>query len=99
MNNVSYDNENLLSEVRQDMAEFGRDLQVIAIYSIFPEDQDKYYITDYIWGEPVHDSDMDIYEEEMKLHEKELESIKFTKHEEMTIGQLYNELLKQAKII
>ncbi len=99
MNNVSYDNEKLLSEVRQDMAEFGRDLQVIAIYSIFPEDQDKYYITDYIWGEPVHDSDMDIYEEEMKLHEKELESIKFTKHEEMTIGQLYNELLKQAKII
>ncbi len=99
MNNVSYDNEELLSEVRQDMAEFGKDLQVIAIYSIFPEDQDKYYITDYIWGEPVHDSDMDIYEEEMKLHEKELESIKFTKHEEMTIGQLYNELLKQAKII
>lgn len=99
MNNVSYDNEELLSEVRQDMAEFGRDLQVIAIYSIFPEDQDKYYITDYIWGEPVHDSNMDIYEEEMKLHEKELESIKFTKHEEMTIGQLYNELLKQAKII
>lgn len=89
MNNVSYDNEELLSEVRQDMAEFGSDLKVIAIYSIFPEDQDKYYITDYIWGEPVHDSDMDIYEEEMKLHEKELESIKFTKHEEMNIEELY----------
>lgn len=68
MNNVSYDNEKLLSEVKQDMAEFGSDLKVIAIYSIFPEDPDKYYITDYIWGEPVHDSDIDIYEEEMKLH-------------------------------
>lgn len=95
MNNVSYDNEELLSEVRQDMAEFGSDLKVIAIYSIFPEDQDKYYITDYVWGKPVHDSDMDIYEEELKLYEKELETIKFTKHEEMTIGQLYNRLLKQ----
>lgn len=95
MNNVSYDNEKLLSEVRQDMAEFGSDLKVIAIYSIFPEDQDKYYITDYIWGEPVHDSDMDIYEEEIKIHKKELETIKFTKHEEMTISQLYNRLLKQ----
>lgn len=48
MNNVSYDNEELLSEVKQDMAEFGSDLKVIAIYSIFPEDQDKYYVTDYI---------------------------------------------------
>lgn len=99
MNNVSYDNEELLSEVRQDMAEFGSDLKVIAIYSIFPEDQDKYYITDYIWSEPVHDSDMDIYEEEMKLHEKELESIKFTKHEDMNIEELYTKLLEQAKTI
>lgn len=90
----SYEYE-LLAEVKQDMAEFGSDLKVIAIYSIFPEDQDKYYITDYIWGKPVHDSDMDIYEEELKIHKKELETIKFTKHEEMTIRQLYNRLLKQ----
>ncbi len=95
MNNVSYDNEELLSEVRQDMAEFGKDLQVIAICSIFPENQDKYYITDYIWGKPVHDSDIDIYKEELEIHKKELETIKFTKHEEMTIRQLYNRLLKQ----
>lgn len=95
MDNLSYDSEELLVEVRQDMAEFGEDLQVIAIYSIFPEDPDKYYITDYIWGEPVHDSDIDIYEEEIKIHKKELETIKFTKHEEMTIRQLYNRLLKQ----
>lgn len=87
--------DDLLQEVRQDMAEFGEDLQVIAIYSIFPEDQDKYYITDYIWGKPAHDSDMDIYNEELEIHNKELETIKFTKHEEMTISQLYNKLLKQ----
>lgn len=99
MNNVSYDNEELLSEVRQDMAEFGKDLQVIAICSIFPENQDKYYITDYIWGKPVHDSDMDIYEEKMKLHEQELETIEYTKHEEMNIEELYTKLLEQAKTI
>lgn len=95
MNNVSYDNEELLAEVKQDMAEFGSDLKVIAIYSIFPEDPDKYYITDYIWGEPVHDSDMDIYEEELEIHKKELETIEFTKHEVMTIKQLYDSILEQ----
>lgn len=99
MNNVSYDNEELLKEVKQDMLEFGNDLQVIAIYSVFPEDPDKYYITDYIWGEPVHDSDMDIHEEEMKLHEKELATLEYTKHEKMTIKELYNNLLKQSKTI
>ena len=90
----SYEYE-LLAEVKQDLDEFGSDLQVITIYSIFPEDPDKYYITDYIWGEPVHDSDIDIYKEELEIHKKELETIKFTKHEEMTIRQLYNRLLKQ----
>lgn len=90
----SYEYE-LLAEVKQDLDEFGSDLQVIAIYSIFPEDPDKYYITDYIWGEPVHDSDIDIYKEELEIHKKELETIKFTKHEEMTIRQLYNRFLKQ----
>ncbi len=99
MNNVSYDSEELLSEVRQDMAEFGKDLQVIAVYSIFPENQDKYYITDYIWRKPVHDSDMDIYEEELEIHKKELETIKYTKHEEMNIEELYTKLLEQAKTI
>ena len=97
--NVSYNNEELLEEVYQDMLEFGEKLEVIAIYSVFPENQDKYYITDYIWGEPIHDSDMDIYEEEMKLHEKELETLKYTKHEKMTIEVLYNNLLKQSKTI
>lgn len=58
---LSYDNEELLEEVKQDLVEFGSNLQVIAIYSIFPEDSDKYYVTDYIWGQPVHDSDIDIY--------------------------------------
>lgn len=77
--------EDLMAEVKSDLDEFGSDLQVIAIYSIFPENQDKYFITDYIWGEPVHDSDIDIYEEEMKLHEQELETIKYTKNEKMTI--------------
>ena len=97
--NVSYNNEELLEEVHQDMLEFGEKLEVIAIYSVFPENQDKYYITDYIWGEPVHDSDMDIYEEEMKLYEKELATLEYTKHEKMTIVTLYTKLLEQNKIL
>ena len=47
----SYECE-LLAEVKQDMAEFGSDLKVIAIYSIFPEDPDKYYITVMYWLSP-----------------------------------------------
>ena len=97
--NVSYNNEELLEEVYQDMLEFGEKLEVIAIYSVFPENQDKYYITDYIWGEPVHDSDMDIYKEEMKLYEKELATLEYTKHEKMTIVTLYTKLLEQNKIL
>ena len=89
--------DDLMAEVKSDLDEFGSDLQVIAIYSIFPDNPDKYFITDYIWGEPVHDSDMDIYEEEMRLHEKELATLEYTKHDKMTIGQLYNELLKQKR--
>ena len=45
-------------------------------------------------SEPVHDSDMDIYEKEMKLHEQELETIKYTKNEKMTIKKLLNILQK-----
>lgn len=33
----SYENEDLIEEVIQDLAEFGSDLKVIAIYSVFPE--------------------------------------------------------------
>lgn len=97
--NVSYSNEELLEEVRQDMLEFGEELEVIAIYSVFPEDPNEYYITDYIWSEPVHDSDMDIYEEEMKLHEKELATLEYTKHEKMKIVTLYTKILEQNKIL
>ena len=35
----------------------------------------------------------------MKLHEKELATLEYTKHEKMTIKELYNNLLKQSKII
>lgn len=41
---------------------------------------------------------MDIYEEEMKLHEQELETIKYTKNEKMTIKKLLDILQKQSQI-
>ena len=95
MNNVSYDNEELLAEVRQDMAEFGEDLQVIAIYSIFPDNPDRYVITSYIWGDVIKDSDTDIYLQECRIHEKELATLGYTKHDKMTIRQITNKLLEQ----
>ena len=48
----SYENEDLFSEVIQDLAEFGADLKVIAIYSVFPEAPDTEFISDYLWDEP-----------------------------------------------
>ena len=48
----NYENENLTAEVAQDLMEFGADLKVIAIYSVFPEAPDVEFITDYLWDEP-----------------------------------------------
>ena len=42
------DYDDLLAEVKSDLDEFGSDLQVIAIYSIFPDNPDRYVITSYI---------------------------------------------------
>ena len=41
----SYENENLTAEVMQDLAEFGANLKVIAIYSVFPEAPDRLRIS------------------------------------------------------
>ena len=38
------DYDDLVAEVKSDLDEFGSDLQVIAIYSIFPDNPDKYFI-------------------------------------------------------
>ena len=36
----NYENEDLTAEVAQDLMEFGANLKVIAIYSVFPEAPD-----------------------------------------------------------
>lgn len=48
----NYENEDLTAEVAQDLIEFGANLKVIAIYSVFPEAPDVEFITDYLWDEP-----------------------------------------------
>lgn len=89
------DYDDLLAEVKSDLDEFGSDLQVIAIYSIFLDNPDRYVITSYIWGDVIKDSDTDIYLQECRIHEKELATLEYTKHDKMTIRQLYNKLLEQ----
>lgn len=89
------DYDDLVAEVKSDLDEFGSDLQVIAIYSIFPDKPDRYVITSYIWGDVIKDSETDIYLQECRIHEKELATLEYTKHNKMTIRQLYNKLLEQ----
>ena len=89
------DYDDLLAEVKSDLDEFGSDLQVIAIYSIFPDNPDRYVITSYIQGDVIKDSKADIYLQECRIHEKELAMLEYTKHDKMTIRQLYNRLLEQ----
>lgn len=61
----------------------------------FPDNPDRYVITSYIWGDVIKDSDTDIYLQECRIHEKELATLEYTKHDKMTIRQLYNKLLEQ----
>ena len=48
----TYEDLDLSAEVTQDLMEFGPDLEVIAIYSTFPEFSNVDFVTDYLWGEP-----------------------------------------------
>lgn len=46
----TYEDLDLTAEVAQDLMEFGPDLEVIAIYSTFPEYPNVDFVTDYLWG-------------------------------------------------
>lgn len=96
----SYENEDLFSEVIQDLAEFGADLKVIAIYSVFPEAPDTEFITDYLWGEPKREdfeSEAE-YESAMDDYLESLETLKERKYKRMTIYELARTLKEQAEI-
>lgn len=96
----SYENENLIAEVMQDLAEFGANLKVIAIYSVFPEAPDVEFITDYLWDEPEQsDFESEIeYEEAMDDYIESLQTLEKRKYKRMTVYELAQTLKEQAEI-
>ena len=96
----SYENENLTAEVMQDLDEFGADLKVIAIYSLFPEVPDIEFITDYLWDEPEQ-SDFESeeeYESAVDDYLESLETLNERKYKRMTVYELAQILKGQAEI-
>lgn len=96
----SYENEDLTAEVMQDLAEFGANLKVIAIYSVFPEAPDTEFITDYLQDEPEQ-SDFESeeeYESAMDDYLESLETLNERKYKRMTIYELAQILKEQAEI-
>ena len=96
----SYENEDLTAEVMQDLAEFGANLKVIAIYSVFPEAPDTEFITDYLQDEPEQ-SDFESeeeYESTMDDYLESLETLNERKYKRMTIYELAQILKEQAEI-
>lgn len=96
----SYENEDLIAEVIQDLDEFGPNLKVIAIYSLFPEAPDTEFITDYLWGEPEQ-SDFESeeeYEEAMDDYLESLETLAERRYKRMTVYELAQILKEQAEI-
>ena len=102
---VSYDSEELINEVTQDVLEFGSDLPVFAIYSWFEEYQVE-FVTDYLFAdEPERivdgywsEEDEKDYQEELKEYEDSLKTLEMTKHKKMLIGELLDILVKQNEI-
>lgn len=43
--NVNYDNTELIAEVKQDIQEFGREMKVYAVYSVFRKSTNRSSLT------------------------------------------------------
>lgn len=83
---VSYDSEELINEVTQDVLEFGSDLPV------FADEPER--IVDGYWSE----EDEEDYQKELKEYEDSLKTLEMTKHKKMPIGELLDILVKQNEI-
>lgn len=96
----SYENEDLIAEVMQDLAEFGADLKVIAIYSVFPEAPDTEFITDYLWDEPKQEDfeSEEEFESAMDDYIESLQTLEKRKYKRMTVYELAQILKEQAEI-
>lgn len=95
----TYEDLDLSAEVTQDLMEFGPDLEVIAIYSTFPEFPNVNFVTDYLWGEPnIEDFESEEYESAMDDYIESLETLKERKYKRMSLYELGKIIQRQAEI-
>ena len=96
----TYEDLELSAEVTQDLTEFGPNLEVIAIYSTFPETPNIDFVTDYLWGEPKREgfeSEAE-YENAMDDYLESLETLKERKCKRMKLYELGKIIQKQSEI-
>ena len=96
----TYEDLDLSAEVTQDLTEFGPDLEVIAIYSTFPEVPNVDFVTDYLWGEPKREDfeSEEEYESAVDDYTESLQTLEKRKYKRMTIYELGKIIQKQAEI-
>lgn len=96
----TYEDLKLSAEVAQDLTEFGPDLEVIAIYSTFPELHNVNFVTDYLWGEPKREDfeSEEEYENTMDDYLESLETLKERKYKRMKLYELGKIIQRQAEI-
>ena len=108
----SYDSQDLVDEVLDDIAVFGEDFNVYAIYSYFERVDgrwiDEEFITDYVHADkpkreeigtaPWLEEDEEEFQQLLEDYEKIMKSLERTKHKKMTLQELLQKLEEQGRI-
>lgn len=108
----SYDSEELIEDVLEDIELFGEDFNVYAVYSYFEKVDgrliDEEFITSYVDADepmreeiedgPWDEDDEREFQKLMSNYQKGLESLKQTKNDKMTLKELLEKLRYQDKI-
>lgn len=103
--NINYNSEALIEEVLDDLAEFGDDFPVFAIYSWFEEYQVE-FVTDYLFADkperlPIGrwtQEDEKDFQVELREYQDSMKLLEVRKHKQMTIAELLTILEKQNKL-
>lgn len=108
----SYDSQDLINEVLDDIATFGEDFNVYAIYSYFERVEgrwiDEEFITDYVHADkpkreeigtsPWLEEDEEEYQQILADYKASMKSLEQTKHKKMTLQELLQKLEEQDGI-
>lgn len=95
-----YEDEELIAEVLSDLEEFGPNMKVIAVYSVFPQAPDIDFITDYLWDKPTRDEVLpEDFDRVMQEYKESLKTLDKTKWQRMTIKELADILQEQARVL